>query len=324
MNKCPSCGHENRAGEILCANCGTNLITGEKSHSTRKFDDNSKQIAKESYGDQVINAVSSGDMFPQDGTLRLEIVGSPLPINVKFSRPTLTLGRRDPATGVLPDIDLAPFAGYRMGVSRRHSQIRRTDEGHLELFDLGSSNGTFLNGQRLAPHTPYRINNYDRIALGQIVFQVIYRLPEGDPLESTISGGAGSAKTDSDDKASVSPQSSSESSEMLSQASDSSREKDIAAQSPLSDSEPVSGKLTEPAFEVIKDTETSHSQRQNSVDKPPADTGVSTAENTQKKDDSSTEAVVRNTSAETRTEQVNSEDENTSAAQTEDKDKQEG
>src|SRR5690606_26895612 len=159
MNKCSNCGHENRAGEILCTNCGTNLLTGEKPSETKKLDEKSKDDLTRELGDEILSteSTSSTDIFPSNATLRLEIVGSPLPINVKFSKPMLTLGRRDPATGALPDIDLAPFAGYRMGVSRRHSQIRRTEEGYLELFDLGSSNGTFLNGQRLNSHTPYRL-----------------------------------------------------------------------------------------------------------------------------------------------------------------------
>lgn len=184
MNKCPNCGHENRAGEIICSNCGTNLLTGEKPTETKKLDEKSKDDLTTEFGDEILSTESSSsvEIFPSNATLRLEIVGSPLPINVKFSKPTLTLGRRDPATGALPDIDLAPFAGYRMGVSRRHSQIRRTEEGYLELFDLGSSNGTFLNGQRLNSHTPYRLNNYDRVALGQIVFQVVFRVPTDEAM----------------------------------------------------------------------------------------------------------------------------------------------
>ena len=67
-----------------------------------------------------------------------------------------------PATGTLPDVDLTPFAGYRMGVSRRHSQIRYNDGGvPLKSFDLGSSNGTFINGERLEAHYPYRIRHGD-------------------------------------------------------------------------------------------------------------------------------------------------------------------
>lgn len=175
MNKCPNCGHENRAGEILCTNCSTALVEGV-STSTKKISEAEQAEVSKAFGEDVLKQDQTNDVFPVTATLRLEIVGSPMPIKVKFTKSNLTLGRRDPATGALPDIDLAPFAGYRMGVSRRHSEIRRNEEGHLELLDLGSSNGTFLNGQRLPPHTPYRVQNRDKMALGQIVMEVIYQV----------------------------------------------------------------------------------------------------------------------------------------------------
>jgi len=115
------------------------------------------------------------DTFPKGGILRLDIQGSPEPILLAMKKSEIVLGRRDPATGALPDVDLAPYAGYRMGVSRRHSQFRRNDDGHLEVIDLGSSNGTFLNGVRLAPHTPNRLHDKDEVTLGQIVIQVSYK-----------------------------------------------------------------------------------------------------------------------------------------------------
>ncbi|MFL5888317.1 MAG: FHA domain-containing protein, partial [Solirubrobacteraceae bacterium] len=34
-------------------------------------------------------------------------------------------------------------------ISRRHAQISRTDEGRLYISDLGSTNGTFVNGTKI-------------------------------------------------------------------------------------------------------------------------------------------------------------------------------
>lgn len=194
MNKCPNCGHENRAGEILCIKCSVPLVQGV-SKATRKIDDATQAEVAEALGQTVSAQISEDSVFPTNATLRLEIVGSPMPIKVKFTKANLTLGRRDPATGALPDIDLAPFAGYRMGVSRRHSELRRTDEGYLELLDLGSSNGTFLNGQRLTAHTPHRVQNRDRMALGQIVMEVIYQMDVPTPNGKGAGSLAGSDET---------------------------------------------------------------------------------------------------------------------------------
>ena len=50
------------------------------------------------------------------------------------------------------------------GVSRQHAGIRGDSEGFW-LADLGSRNGTFVNGEQL-PADPRRLRNFDRIELG--------------------------------------------------------------------------------------------------------------------------------------------------------------
>jgi len=50
------------------------------------------------------------------------------------------------------------------GVSRQHAGIRGDSEGYW-LADLGSRNGTFVNGERIGDE-PHRLRNFDRIELG--------------------------------------------------------------------------------------------------------------------------------------------------------------
>lgn len=54
-------------------------------------------------------------------------------------------------------------------VSRQHAQILRRDGGFL-VEDLDSSNGTFLNGMRLTPHSPVAISERDTLQIGPYVF----------------------------------------------------------------------------------------------------------------------------------------------------------
>jgi len=49
------------------------------------------------------------------------------------------------------------------GVSRKHAEIVRLDDGALQLRDLGSTNGTFVNGERVAERV---LEDDDRVALG--------------------------------------------------------------------------------------------------------------------------------------------------------------
>ncbi len=52
--------------------------------------------------------------------------------------------------------------------SRRHAEIRREGDGFV-LYDLGSANGTVVNGQRLA--APHRLRNGDLIEIGDETFR---------------------------------------------------------------------------------------------------------------------------------------------------------
>ncbi len=50
-------------------------------------------------------------------------------------------------------------------VSRKHTMIRRENDGIFHIMDLGSSNGTYLNNKQI--HSPAILNNGDLITLGR-------------------------------------------------------------------------------------------------------------------------------------------------------------
>jgi pSer/pThr/pTyr-binding forkhead associated (FHA) protein len=55
-----------------------------------------------------------------------------------------------------------------MNVSRRHCEINQ-DEGKLRLRDLGSRNGTFVNGAKVKES---ELNDGDQIAIGPLEFKI--------------------------------------------------------------------------------------------------------------------------------------------------------
>jgi len=81
------------------------------------------------------------------------------------------LGRPDEVDGFTPDIDVTPFNGRDKGVSRRHAEFILSD-GQLYVRDLGSTNGTRLNGRLLQPQRTYRLSEGDLLQLGNLYMVV--------------------------------------------------------------------------------------------------------------------------------------------------------
>ncbi|MEO1441835.1 MAG: FHA domain-containing protein, partial [Chloroflexota bacterium] len=88
-----------------------------------------------------------------------------------------TMGREPENTKV--EIDLEPYGGHQQGVSRKHARIRRVDND-WSIEDLGSTNGTFINGEKLEPDQQYAIEDGDHIRLGQFNLQVYFKPEDRD------------------------------------------------------------------------------------------------------------------------------------------------
>jgi hypothetical protein len=63
--------------------------------------------------------------------------------------------------------------------SRRHAEMRWSDEGYWLVADLGSRNGVMVNGKRIG--TPLRMNDGDQLQIGGQVFRLQVLPPGADP-----------------------------------------------------------------------------------------------------------------------------------------------
>jgi pSer/pThr/pTyr-binding forkhead associated (FHA) protein len=91
-------------------------------------------------------------------------------LEVVLSRP-IRLGRVDPQQSIYPEVDLTEDHALQYGVSRQHACIFQR-ENAVEVSDLGSTNGTLLNGKRLAPYTPQPLSDGDQLQLGMLLIEV--------------------------------------------------------------------------------------------------------------------------------------------------------
>lgn len=56
-------------------------------------------------------------------------------------------------------------------VSRVHARVYKGEEGCIEVRDLGSTNGTFINGTRLGPNEKKRVQRGDEVRFGNVEYE---------------------------------------------------------------------------------------------------------------------------------------------------------
>jgi hypothetical protein len=83
-----------------------------------------------------------------------------------------TMGRKYVNQPIIPDIDLTPFNAYEWGISRLHAKIS-VGKGKVAITDLGSSNGTWVGGEKITPNMPRMLKHGETINLGKLRIQAL-------------------------------------------------------------------------------------------------------------------------------------------------------
>jgi pSer/pThr/pTyr-binding forkhead associated (FHA) protein len=161
---CVQCGHDNGANSAICAQCGAAL---DEAHPSGSEGATTRRVSTGTDG-----------TIPRWGTaslgakrqLLLHVRGYERPLAVGIGG-ELELGRADVVTGWTPAIALDDYQAAELGVSRRHAALVLEDDA-LKIVDLGSSNATFLNGQKLIPGQLRILRDGDELRLGKLIMRV--------------------------------------------------------------------------------------------------------------------------------------------------------
>lgn len=109
------------------------------------------------------------EQTPGEGPEKLVHVGSGMEFPLSRSSET-TIGRKDPVTGIFPDVDLSPLDVQR-SISRRHAKIYRRGAKFFLAEEIGTMNSTFLRGSRLETGVPAEIRSGDELRFGMVVMR---------------------------------------------------------------------------------------------------------------------------------------------------------
>lgn len=167
MKTCPYCTFENREGVLFCEECGQPFVGNETAKlATSKLDEPEQ-------GNSHGRVTWGTARFNPGGMIVIHVRDFEQPV-ILHPKDEILLGRSDAKSESAPDLDLNPYGAAEQGVSRRHASIRR-GEDTLTLVDLGSTNGTHLNGQRLIPNQPRVLRDGDEIRVGKLAFHIFFK-----------------------------------------------------------------------------------------------------------------------------------------------------
>lgn len=164
---CQNCRYQNMEGAVFCAECGAQL-DGVETLVTKAITDEEieEELNKKAPRPEL-------ESTPANSWLSLHLMDSGKIVPLA-SRNEFTLGRLSEGQPIMPDIDLTPYQAYASGVSRLHAVVKR-DGTEVLVMDLGSSNGTYINGRRLNPHMEESLSHGDILALGKLKIQILLR-----------------------------------------------------------------------------------------------------------------------------------------------------
>jgi hypothetical protein len=165
---CPNCKGTNISGTVFCSECGAQLEYSD----TLITQNISLSQVREALTQVSTHPLSSPQAAVTTwASLHLLDTGQMLPL---MDRSEFTLGRVSEGQPIMPDIDLSAYQAYANGVSRLHAVVKRSGS-RIIIMDLGSANGTYLNGKRLGPNMEQPIAHGDVIALGKLKMQILLK-----------------------------------------------------------------------------------------------------------------------------------------------------
>ncbi len=146
---------------VVCNYCGKPFKSASEDYSTTKDVDQKTRFLSKDLEEKIQNVNVEA---PSEG-IAIFVFGPLQPIEIRVEN-EFFIGRLTESTEEKV-VDLTPYNAFTLGVSRRHLMVRRVGDGY-EVMDLDSTNGTWVNEQRLEPQHPFTLISGSHIRLGNM------------------------------------------------------------------------------------------------------------------------------------------------------------
>ena len=158
--ECPRCGEDLVPARVFLSNTKTpkSNVLPTAHPDKRSIQSSSKPSVHPTLASSTTVEVPQGTFVAQPVLPSLSIIGNSWCLPVKAGG----FGRKG---GIYPEFATVQY------ISGNHGQFR-ANGSEWQIQDVGSTNGTFLNGQRLAPGQWYPIKKGDKIKIATICFVI--------------------------------------------------------------------------------------------------------------------------------------------------------
>jgi hypothetical protein len=166
VEECPICATPRSGSLRFCENCGYDFLTGGNAATRIRWE-----------------AVVTADRayYESLDTGGVEFPSSYAPRRFPLDGDEILIGRRSAGRGIEPSIDLGGDPRDD-AVSHRHAMLRLQADGTYAVVDLGSANGTFVDGstEPIATDEEIRLRDGSRVHIGAWTMITICAVVDGE------------------------------------------------------------------------------------------------------------------------------------------------
>ncbi len=167
MIRCKVCSNQEYHGVLFCGECGSQLVFVTDNNIDTLVYPSQARALEIDLSNTIPKKLLENKIFILYYVDGEEVINLP-------DQDEFTIGRIVEGQVITPDVDLNPYEAYDKGVSRLHATIRINHQTNkIHVIDLGSANGSSVNGYEIPANSEVPLNHGDVLTLGKFNLKVV-------------------------------------------------------------------------------------------------------------------------------------------------------